>query len=148
LGAVILSKLKPTQIAAALTKALASGRRKNGSGLSPRTVHHMHTVLKSALAQAVKWELLTRNPADAVDPPKIERAPMATYDVEQAAELIDAVRGTTRSGQPAGPARRRWGGEPAWAARRLSLCDLRHTRPTISGAHSSQITNRGTRGRR
>jgi hypothetical protein len=28
------------------------------------------------------------------------------------------------------------------------LCDLRHTRPTISGAHFSQITNRATRGRR
>src|SRR5262245_13613231 len=49
-------QLKPAQIAAALTKALASGRRKDGGSLSPRTVHHVRAILKSALAQAVKWE--------------------------------------------------------------------------------------------
>jgi integrase len=94
LGAVILSKLKPAQISTAWTMALANGRRKDGGSLSPRTVHHMHTVLKAALAQAVHWELLVRNPADAAAPPKVERATMATYDMEQTAELIESVRGT------------------------------------------------------
>ena len=37
------------------------------------TVVYMHRLLKHALAQAVRWELLSRNPADAVDPPKVER---------------------------------------------------------------------------
>jgi integrase len=94
LGNVILSKLKPAQISAALTNALAHGRRKDGSSLSPRTVLHMHVVLKSALTQAMKWELLARNPSDAVDPPKVERGKMATYDLARTAELLDAVRGT------------------------------------------------------
>src|SRR4051812_44154495 len=49
LGAVILSKLRPAQISAAYTTALSSGRRDGAGGLSPRTVHHMHRVLKQAL---------------------------------------------------------------------------------------------------
>jgi integrase len=94
IGSVAVTKLKPAQISAAYSNALASGRRDGTGGLSPRTVGHMHRVLKQALGQAVRWELLTRNPADAVDPPMVDWAPMQTYDLPQTAELIDAVRGT------------------------------------------------------
>src|ERR1700690_646373 len=38
IGAVPVTKLKPAQISAAYTKALASGRRDGSGGLSPRTV--------------------------------------------------------------------------------------------------------------
>jgi len=94
LGGVLLTKLKPAQISAALTKALASGRSDGKGGLSSRSVHHAHTVLKSALAQAVKWELIVRNPSDAVTPPRVEQSTMTTYDVAQIAELVEAVQGT------------------------------------------------------
>lgn len=95
LGAVLLAKLKPAQISEAYTKALAGGRRDDkAGGLSPRTVGHMHRVLKQALGQAIRWELITRNPADAVDPPKIDWKPMQTYDLPQTADLLEAVRGT------------------------------------------------------
>jgi integrase len=46
-----------------------------------------------ALDQAVRWELLTRNPADAVDPPKVERKTLQTYDLTQTADIIEAFRG-------------------------------------------------------
>ena len=62
-------------------------------GLSPRTVRQMHAIVKSALAQAVKWELLVRNPAAAVRGPKVGRAAMQTYDLAQTAELIELARG-------------------------------------------------------
>lgn len=95
LGAVHLPKLKPVQISDAYAAALAGGRRDDTEGgLSPRTVGHMHRVLKQALGQAVRWELLTRNPADAVDPPKVDWKPMRTYDLPQTAKLIEAVRDT------------------------------------------------------
>lgn len=93
LGAITLTKLRPMQIAAAYTKALAGGRRDGKGGLSPRTVHHMHRVLKQALAYAVRWQLLIRNPVDAVDAPKVERRDMTTYNLSQTATLLDAVRG-------------------------------------------------------
>src|SRR3984957_17833710 len=94
LGAIHLPKLKPAQISTAYTAALSNGRKDGSGGLSPRTVGHMHRVLKQALGQAVRWELLTRNPADAVDPPKVDWKPMQTYDLHQTAELIEAVRET------------------------------------------------------
>lgn len=94
LGAVALPKLQPMQISSAYGKALTSGRRNGKGGLSPRTVLHMHRVLKQALRQAVRWQLLVRNPADAVDPPKVERHRMNTYDMGQTASLLEAVRGT------------------------------------------------------
>jgi integrase len=93
LGAVLLPKLKPAQISEAYSKALASGHRKGKGGLSPRTVHHMHVILKGALDRAMKWEMLVRNPADAVDPPKVEDSPMNTYDLAHTAELIETARG-------------------------------------------------------
>jgi integrase len=94
LGATALTKLKPAQISAAYAEALASGRRDGTGGLSPRTVHHMHRVLKQALGQAVKWELLNRNPCDAVDPPRVGRGTMQTYDMPQTVEVIEALRET------------------------------------------------------
>ncbi len=94
IGAVVLTKLKPVIISEAYAKALENGRRDGTGGLSPRTVGHMHRVLRQALGDAVKWEMLHRNPADAVNPPKVERTVMQTYDLDQTATLIDAMRGT------------------------------------------------------
>jgi integrase len=54
----------------------------------------MHRVLREALQQAVSWQLLARNPADACRPPKVEHTPMRTYDLVQTAELLAAMRGT------------------------------------------------------
>jgi integrase len=82
------------QISAAFVKALSGGRRDGKGGLSASTVRYMHVVLKASLGQAVRWQLLARNPAEAVDPPKIERAAMKTYDLAQTADLIGAAQGT------------------------------------------------------
>ena len=94
LGQAKVLKLNALQISQAYAKALESGRRDGKGGLSPRTVHHMHRVLKQALAEALRWNLLSRNPADAVDPPKVSTRPMQTYDLAQTATLIEAMRPT------------------------------------------------------
>jgi len=93
LGALALSKLQPAHISQAYAKALASGRRDGTGGLSARTVGHMHRVLHEALQQAVVWRLLANNPAAFVKPPKVQRAEMKTYDLQQTAELLEALRG-------------------------------------------------------
>ena len=80
IGQTVLTKLRPETIAAAYAKAFKSGRRDGAGGLSPRTVHHMHRILKQALATAVRWRMLTRNPVDSVDPPKVERRKMTALD--------------------------------------------------------------------
>lgn len=94
LGSVKLARLKPEQIAAAYSDALTRGRRDGKGGLSPRTVTHAHRILKQALSRAVRWQLIPRNPADAVDPPKVERKDLSTYDLAATARAIDALRGT------------------------------------------------------
>ena len=67
----------------ALTKSLASGRRDGTGRLSARTVTHMHRVLREALQQAVRWQMLACNPADAVKPPKVERKQMKVLDATE-----------------------------------------------------------------
>ena len=95
LGAKIIFKLQPIDISEAYSKALESGRRDGKGGLSPRTVHHMHRVLYSALGQAERWQVITRNPAALLekrDRPKIEHKPVSTIDAPTTAAVLDAAR--------------------------------------------------------
>jgi integrase len=92
IGGLTLTKLQPTHISRAYAKSLAGGRRDGKGGLSARTVTHMHRVLREALQQAVRWQLLARNPADAVKPPKVERKQMNVLDTDATAALIEAAR--------------------------------------------------------
>lgn len=94
IGEVALSKLKTDRIDTAFSKALTEGRRDGQGGLAPRTVHHMRRVLIKALGQAVTWERLSRNPATATTPPKVERQKMLAYDAAQMATLLEAFRPT------------------------------------------------------
>jgi integrase len=94
LGSAVLTKLRPEQISSAYAKALVSGRRNGSGGLSPRTVHHMHRILRQALDQAVRWRILAHNPADAVKPPKVERQKMQALDPAETARLLDHFRPT------------------------------------------------------
>jgi integrase len=95
LGAKILSKLQPIDISEAYGKAIKSGRRDGKGGLSPRTVHHMHRVLYSALNQAERWKLINRNPAALLekrDRPKINKKPVTVIGAPATAAAIDAAR--------------------------------------------------------
>jgi integrase len=63
--------------------------------LAPKTVIYTHRVLRQALSQAVRWNMLARNPADAVQPPKAERHEMKALDTNGIAALPDAARDTS-----------------------------------------------------
>ena len=99
LGNIKLADLKPLHIQEYYRKALEDGRmdnKKNRKGLSPTTVLYHHRVLHEALEQAVRWQLLERNPAGAVTPPRKERREIAVLNSpEQARELLAAVRKST-----------------------------------------------------
>lgn len=62
-----------------------------GRGLSARTVRYLHAVLNSALRQAVKWGMLARNPAEAVELPKQFRKEMSALSPKEAAEFLKAA---------------------------------------------------------
>jgi integrase len=72
---------------------LTSGRL-NGErgGLSPRTVRYVHTIVRKALADAMKKGRITRNVADAADAPKVGRPrEMAFWTPEQVKTLFIAI---------------------------------------------------------
>jgi integrase len=91
-GAVPVAKLQAIAISAAYAAMLSGGRRKGGGGLSPRSVHHCHRILSQALAQAVRWRMLSRNPCDEVDPPRVERREMKAWDVATMAQALESAR--------------------------------------------------------
>ncbi len=64
------------------------------AGLSPRTVRQTHAVLRSALKQAVKWQLLSRNPADYVDLPRQKRTEMYAMSKDEVKQFLVAARGS------------------------------------------------------
>ena len=63
------------------------------AGLSVQSVRKLHAILHGALKQALRWNLVARNVADLVTPPRDYHKEMKTLDVEQAKQLIDAARG-------------------------------------------------------
>jgi integrase len=93
-GTTPLAKLQPLQIEEFYTEALRTGRKDGRGGLSPQTVVHFHRVLRAALNQAVKWRLVARNIAEAVEPPRVERREMRALDETETAKLLEAAEGT------------------------------------------------------
>ncbi len=63
------------------------------SRLSPQSVVHVHRVLHTALAQAVKWNMAPRNVAAAAQPPRVPRRPMECLTAEEVEQLLSAARG-------------------------------------------------------
>ena len=59
-------------------------------GLTTQTVKHAHAVINCALKQAVKWNLLSRNPAEFVELPKVFRKERRVLSAEEARKFIAA----------------------------------------------------------
>jgi integrase len=92
LGALALQKLRPATIADWHATLLKSGG-KGGVALSARTVGHAHRVLHRALARAVESELLARNVASIIKPPKVEEAEIDSLKADQIATVLKALDG-------------------------------------------------------
>ncbi|HHY93821.1 MAG TPA: site-specific integrase, partial [Firmicutes bacterium] len=84
LGNVELSKLQPLALQELYARLLKQG-------LSPRSVLYVHRTLHRMLEMAVKWGMVGRNVADAVEPPKQERKEMRVLDEDQAGVLLDGI---------------------------------------------------------
>jgi integrase len=86
LGRVKLDKLSPAHLQGIYRSRL-------DSGLSPRTVQYIHTVLRRALKQALRWNLVPCNVAEAVDPPRLRKGEMRPLSPPEARRLLNAARG-------------------------------------------------------
>jgi len=86
IGGVKLKNLKPAHLQGLY-------RAKLDGGLSPRTVQYIHTTVHRALKIAVRWELIPRNVADAVQPPRIQRKEMRCFNKDEAKKLLETAKG-------------------------------------------------------
>jgi len=83
IGKIPIGKLESLEIQSVYTGMYARG-------LSSRTIIYAHAVLRSALAQAVKWRLILDNPAMSVDLPRRRRREMKVLTLDQARILVQA----------------------------------------------------------
>jgi integrase len=95
LGNMTLTSLKPEHLGRYYSEKFSSGRCNGAGGLSAQTIRHHHTILHKALVTAEEWGLLSRNPADAVRPPHVERMEMHTLSEDDMARLLEAARGSS-----------------------------------------------------
>jgi integrase len=92
LGDVELQRLSPAQLNAFYGQLLEHGRR-DGKGLAWKTVRNIHAMLHKALKDAMRWGYLTRNVAEAVDPPDGLAPEMQVWTPEQLRAFLHQVRG-------------------------------------------------------
>jgi integrase len=87
LGSIPLTKLRPLHI----QQVYAQVREK---GLSARTALHCHRVLREALQHALRWQLIGRNPADSVEPPRPMRHEIAALSPDDAQRILEVSEAT------------------------------------------------------
>jgi integrase len=88
LGHLRLARLNPSDVARMLAELQTAG-------LSPRTVHHARAVLRTALSDAEKWGLVSRNVAKLTDAPQVPAPSPVMLPVADVLNIIDAVNGTS-----------------------------------------------------
>lgn len=86
LGKVRLTTLRPDHLQNLYSEKLTGG-------YSRRTVGYIHAVIHKALSHAVKWGLVVRNVADAVDVPRSAKKPPMLLTQGQAKTFLNAMKG-------------------------------------------------------
>ncbi len=89
LGRITLEKLTPAHIVQLHAKLRQTSCANKDGLLSPTTIRHVHRVLHTALGHAVKWRLISINPASSVDAPSPARSEMRCYDAGEAARFLE-----------------------------------------------------------
>ena len=87
LGHIPLSRLAPADIQTMEARLLARGS-------SPRSVQHVHTVLRQALKHAMRWGIVYRNPAEGVDPPRPQRREIQPPDADGVVQILRGAKET------------------------------------------------------
>jgi integrase len=86
LGTVPVQKLRAAQIAIWHSSLAATG-------LAARTIGHAHRVLHRGLVRAVSLEIVSRNVAHVVPPPKVETAEVAILSAGEIANVLAKLEG-------------------------------------------------------
>ena len=99
LGATTLQKLRPVQIQDWHATLLNKGG-KDGKPLAARTVGHAHRVLHRALARACSVEIVSRNVAAIIKPPKVESEEVQILSAEEMGDLLGKLQRNNFQNEP------------------------------------------------
>jgi integrase len=92
LGATVVQNLRPAQISEWHARLLRSGGA-GGRSLSARTVGHAHRILHRGLERALSLEMVARNVAHAIRPPKVPDTEVASLTAEQITDVLTRLDG-------------------------------------------------------
>jgi integrase len=92
LGAMLLQNVRPAQIQEWHATLLRSGGM-GGRPLSARTVGHAHRVLHRGLERALRLEMITRNAATVLRPPKVDATEVVILSPEQIIDVLVRLDG-------------------------------------------------------
>ena len=84
LGERVLSTITPFDVQATCQQLV-------DRGLSSRTVRYAHTVLRSAMRQAIRWRLMLQDPTEGAQLPRLGRREMHVLNAEQARIFLEAA---------------------------------------------------------
>lgn len=87
IGNIQLQKLKPLHLEKVYERAF-------DRGLSAQSVQHIHRALFSSLRQAVAWQLIPRNIAEAVIAPRPEQRDVEPLTPAEVVRVLETVSGT------------------------------------------------------
>lgn len=93
IGIIPLDKLAPMHLQEYYAQKLHSGRKDGKGGLSAKTVHYHHGIIREAMKHATQLQLIIRNPADAVVAPRFKRKEMYVLSKEQTLEFLENING-------------------------------------------------------
>lgn len=86
IGGLPLAKLTPAHV-----QGLYSQLKDDGASAYKQRL--IHAVLHRALKQALRWGMVSRNPVDAVEPPRVPHSEIHTLTDEQARLLLTTAKG-------------------------------------------------------
>lgn len=86
IGTARLQRVSPEML-----QALYAKLERNGA--SERLRQMVHVRLHKLFKTAQRWKLVSQNPCDSIDPPRVPKAPVRYYDVDQAKSFLEAIKG-------------------------------------------------------
>jgi integrase len=92
IGGLSIQKLRPVHLVDLYAKLQERGGSQGGA-LSPRSVGHVHRILRRAFALAMTWGVTTTNVATAVKPPPVAHSEIPILTPEQIGRVLRALEG-------------------------------------------------------
>lgn len=93
LGLIRLTSLSSLQIQAFYSGLLDGDPKSGRKPLAPQSVRQVHNVLRQSLQQAIRWQMISRNPADGVELPRRPDATPSIFTQDELGQITAASAG-------------------------------------------------------